>query len=124
MNQEKKKCWLIKKRKRTSEIWQYGLEIIAKEENSDRTYKAFQCSYCSWIGKITASGSTTIVRHHFRVCKPWLEEQKRKLVDNTADEYTHEVAVRTPSHLTTASSQNSAPVVVVEPKVQTILVGS
>ena len=116
---------LVKKRKRTSEIWQYGIEIIAKEENSDRTYKAFQCSYCSWIGKITASGSTTIVRHHFRVCKPWLEEQKKKQVDNTADEYMQEeVAVRTPSQLTSASSQNSAPVVVVEPKVQTILVGS
>jgi hypothetical protein len=46
-------------------------------------------------------------------------------VDNTADEYMQqEVAVRTPSQLTSASSQNSAPVVVVEPKVQTILVGS
>jgi len=64
------------------------------------------------------------VRHHFRVCKPWLEEQKQKLVDNTVDEYTPEIAVRTPSQLTTASSQNSASVVVVEPKVQSILVGS
>ena len=45
-------------------------------------------------------------------------------MDNTADEFTQEIAVRTPSQLTTASSQNSAPVVVVEPKVQTILVGS
>jgi hypothetical protein len=26
---------LVKKRKRTSEIWQYGIEISAKEENSD-----------------------------------------------------------------------------------------
>ena len=72
---------LVKKRKRTSEIWQYGIEIIAKEENSDRTYKAFQCSYCSWIGKITASGSTTIVRHHFRVCKPYFSSSKKPIIN-------------------------------------------
>ena len=68
---------VVKKRKRTSEICQYGVEILAKEDNRYKTYKAFQCSYCSLIGKITSSGSTTIVRHHFFVCKPWLEQQKR-----------------------------------------------
>ena len=63
------------------------------------------------------------MRHYFLVCKPWLEQQKRKLVDNSCNEDTQEVELRTPSQLTTSWSQNSASVVV-EPKVQTLLVSA
>jgi len=42
LSESGKEKLLVKKRKRTSEIWQYGVEIIAKEENSERTYKAIQ----------------------------------------------------------------------------------
>ena len=113
---------VIKKRKKTSEIWQHGVEILAQEENTDQTYKAFKCSYCSWIGKITASGSTTIVRNHFEVCKPFIQEMKRRQLESLHNEDTPDIGVRTPSQLTAASK--SSPSVGVEPKVQTLLVAS